>query len=66
MDPTQTAFADAGDLPLPLLSTSRKLNELATSKLAKLVRRTPSHAQHTAEIIAAKKLLDKTAWTGQR
>lgn len=60
--PGTVAVAD--DLPLPELDTVQKLNELATSKLAEIVRKGNAkqngwEGYDKAELIAARALLDK-------
>ena len=54
----------AGDLAPPSIENVRKLNELATAKLAEIVRRSTSGEKgwdgyNAAEIAAARALLDK-------
>ena len=57
---------EAGKLPLPPLATVKKLNELATAKLAEIVRKSASGASewdgyNAAEILAGRALLDQSA-----
>ncbi len=54
------------DLPLPSLSTVHRLNELATTKLAEIIRRSSTRENgwegyEESEIIAARELLDRDA-----
>lgn len=54
------------ELPPPSLQTVKKLNEVATSKLAEIVRRSKSgdkdwNGYSEAELIAAQALLDQSA-----
>ncbi|KAI9693887.1 MAG: hypothetical protein M1822_003158 [Bathelium mastoideum] len=54
----------AGELPLPSLQSIQKLNELATAKLAEIVRRGSAEEKgwndyEEAELIAARELLDR-------
>lgn len=56
----------AGASPLPPLATVKKLNELATSQLAEIVRKSASGGNdwdgfNAAEILAARALLDQNA-----
>jgi hypothetical protein len=55
---------DDNDIPLPSIATIKKLEEIATSKLAEIVRRYKSGRKDwggydEAEIIAARELLDR-------
>lgn len=59
-----TSDSQAGDLAPPSIETVKKLNELATAKLAEIVRRSTSGEKgwdgyNAAEIAAARALLDK-------
>jgi len=58
--------ASDDDLPPPSLSTVQRLNELATSKLAEIIRRSSTREKgwegyEGSEIIAARELLDRDA-----
>lgn len=63
---TRVAFAENGDLPIPLSETVRELNQQAISKLGNITRHTPDNAQHAAEIAAAKELLHRSTQIRQR
>jgi hypothetical protein len=60
----KNARLDAGELPLPTLQAVTKLNEIATSKLAEIVRRSSSGEKgwdgyNAAEVAAARELLSQ-------
>jgi len=70
---SQPASSDplGGDLAPPSVATVNKLNELATAKLAEIVRRSASGDKEwdgysPAEITAARELLDKSTQQVQR
>lgn len=63
---TQMVPAEMGDLPMPSTLTVRKMNELAISKLAEITRRKPDNAYYSAEVVAAKDLLERSTETRQR
>lgn len=68
---TASSNALAGDLAPPSLSSVQRLNELATSKLAEIVRRSSSGEKgwdgyDQAEVIAARELLDRDTQGVQR
>ena len=61
----------AGDLAPPTLATVQKLNELATAKLAEILRRASTGEKgwdgyEQAELIAARELLDRDTQSIQR
>jgi hypothetical protein len=61
----------AGELPAPSRSTIEKLNELATAKLAEIVRRSTAGEKDwdgfsQTEILAARALLNQNTATIQR
>lgn len=62
----QMVSTENSDLPMPSTATVRKLNELATSKLARFTRRTIESGHDYAEIVAAKDLLDRSTQSRQR
>ena len=62
----QMTSSENSELSLPPIETIRRLNELATSKLAEMIRKRTEKGYDDAEIVAARALLDKSTQPMQR